>query len=139
MLDFLDSIGSHSGSDDRLKFSPEDAKDTAKKVFGITHLKDFQLSAIRACFERSPSLVIRPTGAGKSLCFQLPAMMKACEGRFVLVISPLVSLMQDQVESLRKRGIGKHPVVFASPEYLLNMVDSLCEIEDKLVLLAVDE
>jgi len=73
-----------------------------EKVFGFKSLKPFQQQVIDSMLMDEDILVISPTGSGKSLCFQLPALL--CEG-MTIVLSPLRSLIYDQVESLKQKGI----------------------------------
>ena len=75
---------------------------TLRTHFGFTTFRPHQEDIIQHVLEGGHALVIMPTGGGKSICYQLPALLK--EG-FVLVISPLISLMNDQVRSLRANGI----------------------------------
>lgn len=75
---------------------------TLKTHFGFDTFRPHQEEIIRHVLDGGHALVIMPTGGGKSVCFQLPALVK--EG-FALVISPLISLMNDQVRSLRANGI----------------------------------
>ncbi len=75
---------------------------TLKTHFGFDTFRPHQEEIIRHVMEGGHALVIMPTGGGKSVCFQLPALLK--DG-FTLVISPLISLMNDQVRSLRANGI----------------------------------
>jgi ATP-dependent DNA helicase RecQ len=74
----------------------------AKRRFGIRHYRAGQRKLIQAVLEGRNTLGILPTGGGKSLCYQLPALFLP---RAVLVISPLISLMQDQQEKLLERSI----------------------------------
>jgi ATP-dependent DNA helicase RecQ len=74
----------------------------AKRRFGIKHYRAGQRKLIQAVIEGRNALGILPTGGGKSLCYQLPALFLP---RAVLVISPLISLMQDQQEKLSDRSI----------------------------------
>lgn len=76
-------------------------KQTLEEKFGFKAFKPGQLEAIDAVLHDFDTLVMLPTGSGKSVCYQLPGYLK--EG-LVLVISPLLSLMQDQVERLKKAG-----------------------------------
>jgi len=77
-------------------------EDQLKKHFGYNHFRLHQKEIIQAVLHKEDVVAILPTGAGKSLCYQLPAMI--LEGT-AIVVSPLISLMQDQVTSLFKNGI----------------------------------
>src|SRR5262245_58908336 len=70
--------------------------------FGFGQFRPGQIKAVRSALEGRNTLVIMPTGSGKSLCFQLPAL--ELDGTTV-VVSPLIALMKDQTDSLRERGI----------------------------------
>ena len=72
--------------------------------WGFKELRPLQELAMRAVLDRRDSLVVLPTGGGKSLCYQAPALL--CERETTLVISPLISLMKDQVDALRAAGVG---------------------------------
>ena len=73
-----------------------------KDVFGYPEFRGEQQAIIEATLQGRDSLVIMPTGGGKSLCYQIPAMLREGTG---LVVSPLIALMQDQVTALRELGI----------------------------------
>lgn len=77
-------------------------KDTAKEVFGIQKLWSFQFNAVKSIMQNQHVFLVVPTGAGKSLTYQLPAVLK---GGTTIVFSPLLSLMRDQVQKLEKLGI----------------------------------
>lgn len=128
--------------------------------FGIPSFRPWQREAIEALLGKDRYvLVVAPTGGGKSLCYQLPAV--ALEGT-TLVLSPLISLMEDQVRALEGRGIpatfvastlpreengrrlagmrrGAYKIVYAAPERLAfeGFLDALAE--SRLALVAVDE
>ena len=73
------------------------------KVFGYNKFRDGQEAVINAVVDGRDALVLLPTGGGKSLCYQIPALVR--EG-VAVVVSPLISLMQDQVEQLREVGVS---------------------------------
>lgn len=78
-----------------------------QSVFGHCSLRGQQQAAITAVCARQDALVLMPTGAGKSLCYQLPALALRRAGLGpTLVISPLIALMDDQVASLERRGVA---------------------------------
>lgn len=79
--------------------TPEDA---LKKYFAMTAFRAPQDAVIQAVFDKKDTLVVMPTGGGKSLCFQLPAMLLP---GVTLVVSPLIALMKDQVDALQARGL----------------------------------
>jgi len=71
--------------------------------FQLTSLHGWQEKVIAAVLDGRNSVVIQPTGSGKSLCFQLPPFL--CEGKMAVVITPTISLMVDQATSLSDAGI----------------------------------
>src|ERR1700724_1669877 len=72
------------------------------KVFGYSALRPTQEAVCQAVVEGRDVLVVMPTGSGKSLCYQLPALAR---GGTALVISPLIALMEDQVAKLEAMGL----------------------------------
>ncbi|CAO2833304.1 unnamed protein product [Amaranthus hypochondriacus] len=75
---------------------------TLKKYFGFTSFRPYQKEVIEKILEGRDCLVVMATGSGKSLCYQVPPLIS---GRTGIVVSPLISLMQDQVMALKQRGI----------------------------------
>lgn len=92
------------------KMTPEDA---LQKHFGMTAFRSPQDAVIQAVLDQKDTLVVMPTGGGKSLCFQLPALLLP---GVTLVVSPLIALMKDQVDALQARDL---------PAGLLNSTQSL--------------
>src|SRR5260370_41668542 len=79
------------------------ARTILKERFGHARFRVHQLRVLGPLLAGRNVLAVLPTGAGKSLCYQVPALLGA---GLTLVVSPLISLMQDQVGTLRRRGIS---------------------------------
>lgn len=130
-----------------------------KKHFGYDAFRPLQQDVIEQCLAKKDALVLMPTGGGKSLCFQLPALMFP---GLTIVISPLIALMKDQVDSLQANGVaaaclnstisaeesrriateareGKLKLLYLAPERLAipNMVNFLQTLN--ISLFAIDE
>lgn len=82
-------------------FTDKEIQQTLKSVFGFDKFKGDQLKIIKSLLKGKDCFVIMPTGGGKSLCYQLPALMK--EGT-AIIISPLIALMKNQVDAIRNFG-----------------------------------
>jgi ATP-dependent DNA helicase RecQ len=80
-----------------------EARAVLQRYFGYADFRAPQLPAVQAVLSRRDALVVLPTGGGKSICFQVPAL---CFGRLTVVVSPLISLMADQVQALERRAIA---------------------------------
>jgi ATP-dependent DNA helicase RecQ len=85
-----------------------DPGDALRRLFGFEHFRPGQAKVVDAALADRDALVVMPTGSGKSLCYQLPALMR---DDLTLVVSPLVSLMQDQVAALRSVVPGRVELV----------------------------
>ncbi|GAA2428790.1 DNA helicase RecQ [Actinomadura vinacea] len=83
-------------------FEGGDALGTLRRVFGYDAFRDGQQEIIDHVIDGGDALVLMPTGGGKSLCYQIPALVRKGVG---VVISPLIALMQDQVDALRALGV----------------------------------
>src|SRR4028119_2488459 len=77
----------------------DDIRATFKKIWGYEDFRPPQGEIIRSLLEKQDALIVMPTGGGKSICFQLPALLQT---GLTLVISPLVALMENQVQELRQ-------------------------------------
>lgn len=131
---------------------------TLKSYFGYTSFRPLQEKIISAILQKKDALVLMPTGGGKSMCYQLPALLM--EGTTV-VVSPLISLMKDQVESLLANGIvaralnstnddatnaqlhfecvqGRVKLLYISPERLMSEINYLLR-DIHISLFAIDE
>ncbi len=130
-----------------------------QKYWGYNAFRSMQEDIINAVLNGQDTLALLPTGGGKSICFQVPALMQ--EG-LCLVISPLIALMRDQVDQLKRRGIpaaaiysgmgkreidilldnaahGAYKFLYISPERLQTELFQARVKKMKLALLAVDE
>jgi ATP-dependent DNA helicase RecQ len=130
-----------------------------KKYFGYDTFREHQLEVIRTIAVGSDAFVLMPTGVGKSICFQIPAIIRPGVG---LVISPLIALMQDQVEALRQNGIsaeflnsslpadeaqlvekrvmsGRADILYVAPERLLSESFRQLLLRLPIALFAIDE
>lgn len=135
------------------------AQKILQETFGFSAFRSDQEEIINNLVQGNNSLVLRPTGAGKSLCFQIPALIR--EGT-AIVISPLIALMKDQVDTLRAKNIsayflnssishseqneiqtkllaGEIKILYVSPERMMNsyFLNLLSKI--KISLFAIDE
>lgn len=131
---------------------------TLKSYFGYTSFRPLQEKIISTILQKKDALVLMPTGGGKSICYQLPALLM--EGTTV-VVSPLISLMKDQVESLQANGIvaralnstnddatnaqlhfecvqGRVKLLYISPERLMSEINYLLR-DIHISLFAIDE
>ena len=81
----------------------EPALERLRHVFGFDQFRGEQAEVVNCLIDGGDALVLMPTGGGKSLCYQLPALLRPGTG---IVVSPLIALMQDQVEALRQLGIA---------------------------------
>ncbi len=90
-----------------------EAQPLLRTVFGFDGFRPGQAEIVEAVAEGAPVLAIMPTGGGKSLCYQLPALMR--DG-LTLVVSPLIALMRDQVRSLREAGVAAGALTSANTD-----------------------
>ncbi|MEM7015800.1 MAG: DNA topoisomerase 3 [Pseudomonadota bacterium] len=86
----------------RTPTAPDDLKTLLKSALGFEDFRPYQEAVCRAVTEGTDALLVMPTGAGKSLCYQLPGLARAGT---TLVISPLIALMEDQVGKLQQQGL----------------------------------
>ncbi len=139
--------------------SPEDKFHILKDVFGFDSFRPGQETVVDALLGGEDVLAVMPTGAGKSLCFQVPSLTR---GGLTIVVSPLVALMQDQVMALKLAGVaadainsaasradnvsawqraaeGQTRLLYMAPERLMTarMLDALSRLP--ITLIAVDE
>jgi len=138
---------------------PPQAQQLLQEVFGFPEFREGQVAVISRLLEGRSTLAVFPTGAGKSLCYQLPAL--AFDG-LTVVISPLIALMKDQIDFLVSRGVaaarldsslgreeavqtyrelrsGKTKLLYVSPERLGNERFLQLLQQQNISLLAVDE
>ncbi|UCI08444.1 DNA helicase RecQ [Mesorhizobium sp. B1-1-8] len=138
---------------------PDPKRRVLKDVFGFDDFRPGQAAVMEALLEGRHVLAVMPTGAGKSLCYQVPALVL---GGLTIVVSPLVALMQDQVAALRLAGVpadtinssfdrdtnvaawrrvasGQTRLLYLAPERLMTerMLDALARLDVRLI--AIDE
>lgn len=107
----------------------EELTKTLRDVFRLETFRPNQLEAISANMEGKDVFVLMPTGGGKSLCFQLPAVVKNRQcGAITFVVSPLVSLMTDQVMALRAKGVSV--IVFSHRQSAEERKDAYARMTD---------
>jgi ATP-dependent DNA helicase RecQ len=82
---------------------PVDAQQILQQIFGYQHFRNGQSEIVQSVLAGRDCLVVMPTGGGKSLCYQIPAL---CRPGLALVVSPLISLMKDQVDQLQANGVA---------------------------------
>ena len=87
--------------------------------FGFDHFRDGQEQVITQVLNHQNTLAVMPTGGGKSLCYQIPALINP---GVTIVVSPLLSLMKDQVDSLRQNGIAAAALNSATPREEVNPI-----------------
>lgn len=137
-----------------------DPESLLQHFFGFKKFKSVQKDIIFWTLSTQSSLVIMPTGWGKSLCYQIPALMK--EGSLTLVVSPLIALMKDQVDSLTKKQVpvaalhsalskkeketvlkniskNKYRLLYITPERFQKESFMNCIKQQNIFLMAVDE
>jgi ATP-dependent DNA helicase RecQ len=135
------------------------ARTILKERFGHTRFRIHQLKVLGPLLGGRDVLAVLPTGAGKSLCYQVPALLGT---GLTLVVSPLISLMQDQVGALQRRGIaavyvnsqldpdqrrvildaataGRVALLYCAPERLASLIRRLTVARTRVSLLAIDE
>ncbi|MDI3385835.1 DNA helicase RecQ [Streptomyces sp. B-S-A8] len=91
-----------AGEETRAGVTPSDALSTLHRVFGYDSFRGEQEAVIEHVVAGGDAVVLMPTGGGKSLCYQIPALVRPGTG---VVVSPLIALMQDQVDALRALGV----------------------------------
>ena len=99
---YLTNNTNKKGSEHNMKSNEEIIYQKLHDTFGVEEFRPSQKEVILRTLDGEHSLVLMPTGMGKSLCYQLPALI--FEG-LTIVISPLIALMKDQVDQLKKLGI----------------------------------
>jgi len=114
--------------------SPQSLNEVVQKYWGYDSLRPLQQEAMQAVIENRDSVVVLPTGGGKSLCFQAPAV---CSSGLAVVVSPLISLMKDQVDAMTSCGVPAACVNSThSPDERRRVIDDIISGEIKLLYVA---
>ncbi len=141
--------------------APRSARDLLREVFGFAEYRPDQEEIVDHLVAGDDAFVLMPTGGGKSLCYQLPSMVRPGTG---VVVSPLISLMKDQVDALRAAGVsaaaynsslepdearsvlralhaGELQLLYVAPETLMTdgFLERLHGLEHGIALFAIDE
>ena len=135
------------------------AREILQKTFGYSDFRHHQADIIQCLLNGEDALVLMPTGGGKSLCYQIPAMIRSGVG---IVVSPLIALMQDQVDALNELGIraaflnssmdvsaqqrteqqlvnGEIDLLYVAPERLMTSRMLALLAQSSIALFAIDE
>ena len=136
-----------------------DKYEVLKQYFGYDSFREGQETLIDGILSRRDTFGVMPTGAGKSICYQVPALVM---GKITLVVSPLISLMKDQVSALNQAGVhaaylnssltwtqykkalslaaqGRYTLIYVAPERLLTEDFLRFALQAPIVMVAVDE
>jgi ATP-dependent DNA helicase RecQ len=159
----VDPCASHRGVTSQSLPAPADPRTVLRRVFGYEDFRGPQEAIVRHVISGGSGLVLMPTGGGKSLCYQVPAL---CRPGLAVVVSPLIALMQDQVEALLQLGVraaalhsgleveqaalvwrqlraGELELLYVSPERLLggDLLERLAALPgaEPVALFAIDE
>lgn len=123
MSSFIDIPSASAGA-------PSSLDDVLKKYFNYSTFRNLQKDIIEDMMAGNDMLILMPTGAGKSICYQLPAII---EPGLTVVISPLISLIYDQIADLKLHGIKAHYLCSTSPVNMYDVFDDVRKGEVKLL------
>ena len=123
-----------------------------KSVYGFNEFREYQKDIINDLLRGENVFAIMPTGGGKSLLYQFPATFT---GKITIVVSPLISLMNDQYKYLNSQGIkticlnsetecdvseyNKNKIIYTTPEFITSNIDAFIRIKENIGLFAIDE
>lgn len=112
----------------------DDLHKALKDHFKLDQFRDPQEDIVKTIFEHNETMVIMPTGGGKSLCFQLPALLLS---GVTIVVSPLIALIKDQVDALRSKGLPAAGISsLLSPSEQSHVINGMAKNEYKLIYIA---
>lgn len=102
-----------------------------KSIFGYDSFRPLQSDVINYVLSGRDALVLMPTGRGKSICYQLPALLR--EG-VTIVVSPLISLMKDQVDALQANGVSADAINSGNDEHINSSIKERCQSGELKIL-----